>query len=246
VIPEILAAAEGYRRSAFAKPGVHVMMDVGATTLDVCAFILNPGTSENPFGLVVPVVEELGAAVLHDTRVRALNGCADAASACQIDPRAPYAMIPNDLKDYVSSAVLPPRLVAAERRFGSDCELSLRRAIGGMFRKNHRANYKTGVPLFITGGGGCLSAYRDAINRIREREDVAWHNLLVQGFDTPADLRFGDARTGPPGLVNRLRVAYGLSFAPPDYGEFVDPNTIPDMEPPPRRRYDDWYLSHDV
>jgi hypothetical protein len=193
----------------------------------------------------VPVVEQLGAAVLHDTRVRALDGCAVLGPSCGIDPRDPFAAVPDGLAGYVSSAALPPKLLDVERRFYSDCELSLRRAIGGMFRKNPIANYPDGIPLFVTGGGGHLSAYRRAIEGIRQRQNVRWHNLLVQGFDPPGDLHFGDSETAPQWLVDRLRVAYGLSYSPPDYGEFVDADTIPDAEPPPPRRYDDWYVSKD-
>ena len=40
VIPETAAAVTGFAKSTHSAPGVYLMVDVGAMTLDVCAFRL--------------------------------------------------------------------------------------------------------------------------------------------------------------------------------------------------------------
>ena len=40
VLPEVAAATAGYALSTLRQEGVHLMVDVGASTVDVCGFLL--------------------------------------------------------------------------------------------------------------------------------------------------------------------------------------------------------------
>ena len=240
VIPEVIAAAEGYRRSAFARPGIHVIMDVGASTLDICAFILLSGPSGNPFGLAIPDVAELGSAVLHDARVRALGDYQWPGDSFSLDPRDPGCVVPDDLGGYVANGkVVPTSLTEVDARFQEDCESALRRVLGGMYQKNPLARYRDGIPLFLTGGGGHMKFYTRAIEHMKAtKQSVAWSNVDVRRLERPDDLR--PANVGRQ-IVSRMLVAYGLSRPRLDFGDFTNPALIPGIDPPARPRLRDYF-----
>jgi hypothetical protein len=85
--------------------------------------------------------------------------------------------------------------------------------------------------------------YGETANHVAAMRNVIWHNVVTMPVDAPEDLR-------PPTLdfqvVERLRVAYGLSYPTPDFGSFVDPADVPNLEAPPRPRLEDLYPSKDV
>ena len=58
--PEIVAAAVGYAHSDQRREGVHLMIDVGASTLDVCTFLLHQNDGSDRYSLLTTNVEPLG------------------------------------------------------------------------------------------------------------------------------------------------------------------------------------------
>jgi len=245
-IPEIAAAAEGYRRSVHAKDGMHVMVDVGASTLDVCGFVVCGPMAPSPFSLFTTAVEQLGAAVLHDARLCALDGAAASAPAVAVDGRDPTDKVPDELDAYVPTGeAIPATLREANNKFQAECELAVRRVVCGMWQKNRlSAQWKHGIPVFLIGGGGRMTFYRRLPRDIRSKQwdAVAWANLIPEELGVPGDLR---PHGLPPEVVLRMLVATGLSWPRPDFGEFVNPASIPAMEPPPPRRLEDRYFDKD-
>jgi hypothetical protein len=242
-IPEIAAAAEGYRRSVHAREGMHVMIDVGASTLDVCGFVIRGPQADSPFGLFTTAVEQLGAAVLHDARLTALDGAAASAPAVRVDGRDPAETVPDDLREYVpGNGKIPHQLSRANETFQADCQLAVRRVVSGMWQKNPLSTqWKHGTPVFLIGGGGRMRFYRRIPEDIRREklESVAWGNLKLEQLGVPEDLR---PKGLTPEIALRMLVAYGLSWPRPDFGEFDNPSRIGSVEPPPRRRLDDCYF----
>lgn len=242
-VPEIAAAAEGYRRSVHAKEGMHVMIDVGASTLDVCGFVVCGPTAASPFSLFTTAVEQLGAAVLHDARLRSLGGAASGAPAVAVDGRDPASRVPDDLLAYVSGGGgVPGALQIADEKFQEECQLAVRRVVCGMWQKNPLSSqWKHGTPVFLIGGGGRMKFYRRVPEVIRQQKmaTVAWGKLIPEGLGEPSDLR---PKGLAPEVVLRMLVAYGLSWPRPDFGAFINPASIPAMEPPPRRRLEDGYF----
>src|SRR5262249_1652427 len=47
VVPEVVAQAVGYARSQLRDTGLHLLVDVGASTLDVCGFVLRPADGQD-------------------------------------------------------------------------------------------------------------------------------------------------------------------------------------------------------
>lgn len=73
VIPEVIAQAVGYARSTLRDPGLHLLIDVGAGTLDVCSFILHEAEGRDHYSLLTTSVDQLGVLELHQQRLTALR-----------------------------------------------------------------------------------------------------------------------------------------------------------------------------
>jgi hypothetical protein len=66
VIPETAAEAAGFAKSTDSAPGLYLMVDVGAMTLDVCAFRLQQlGPAEDRYALLGAQVRPLGVEAYH-------------------------------------------------------------------------------------------------------------------------------------------------------------------------------------
>lgn len=71
--PEVIAGAYGYARSEERRDGLHLMMDVGAGTVDACLFRLQMKEEVDDWPLLEARVERLGTAELHERRIAALK-----------------------------------------------------------------------------------------------------------------------------------------------------------------------------
>lgn len=69
ICPEIVAGAVSYAQSNLRRDGLHLMLDVGASTMDVCGFFLYPSEErDDAYTLYVTYVDLLGVARLNRTR----------------------------------------------------------------------------------------------------------------------------------------------------------------------------------
>ena len=73
VVPEIVAEVVGYARSKRRRNGLHVMVDVGASTIDICGFNLHAPDGDDCYELFTALVERLGLNELHLKRVAAIR-----------------------------------------------------------------------------------------------------------------------------------------------------------------------------
>lgn len=258
VMPEVAAAVEAYRRSLHARAGMHVMVDIGASTLDLCGFSLQPNSPTQPFTMFMPHVEHLGAAVLHDDRVRCvLEAGQQPGPTAEQDPRDPDFKVPDALDGYVlNGGGVPSYLAAHDGKFIEECEQALRTILVGMYQTNPMAKWpQIALPVFLTGGGARMKLYRQPIqNTVVSRSSYHWsrldHTAIVQASNLlPKDL--------PSEVVDRLLVAYGLSMPsgwsggcggkgyPPGWG-YIDPTNVPAVPAPPRRRLDERYVGKEM
>ena len=73
LIPELAAAIYGYANGSFARLGSHVMIDVGASTLDIVAFILHENDEKKIVSALAAEVDLLGAAALAAAKQAGFN-----------------------------------------------------------------------------------------------------------------------------------------------------------------------------
>jgi len=231
VVPEVAAEVVGYARSNRRRPGLHLMVDVGAATLDVCGFILHQADGDDSYNLLTALVLPLGAFALHEARVAELRGHGDVLAASVPEVGDPLEPIPDDLRDYVSLSSVPEYLSKVDECFRARCVAPIIETVMAIrARRDPRAAaFREGLPVFLCGGGARLSFYRDVVAEASRRFCQATADtrpFKVMPLEPP-DVLIGDAIT--PDVYSRLAVAYGLSFDRYDIGDIRPPSTIDDV-----------------
>ena len=259
VVPEIVAEAARYAQSYERRNGLHFLVDVGASTIDSCGFVLHEREGDR-WEILNALVEPLGALHLHVDRLKALH---DAGSAIHpaIPPRdaGPFDRIPDRVNDYLAEkSVKPPDgALDVDSGYREEVAKALRKVIWDL-RKNRDPNsphWTAGLPVFVTGGGAKLSILRSAIRRAESDIRSASQNVgdfrymdngtSDGGSNSPPSESPQDDERSPAAVKARLAVAHGLSL--PDVGSINPPARIGDVKPPPpkpRTRPDYWGGKH--
>ena len=233
VVPEIAAEVVGYARSRLRNEGLHVMVDVGASTIDICGFVLHSRDGEDRYELLTALVKRLG---IHDLHLRRMDKIK--AIDAHIKPSvpttlSPFMVIPNVGREYVNNPpdLLCKKLDEIDRNYVGECTTSLMSLIMALrrCRDPYSSNWKSGLPVFVAGGGGQFSLVRDAIKQAHKRlintqKDVA--GIAAQRLPTLETLQNRDI---PDSIAGRLAVAYGLSFDKFDIGQIRQPHEIEDV-----------------
>lgn len=153
--PEIVAAAVGYSHSDQRREGVHMMIDVGASTLDVCTFLLHQKDGSDRYSLLTADVAFLGTFRLEQDGRSELKADCDVALRRVIRALLP----PNGLaarEDIFSEhGRLPIFLTGggSKHRFYSGCVDDLEDAIQNGFRVKSRGIRRIQLPVPDTIGG---------------------------------------------------------------------------------------------
>lgn len=242
VFPEFAAQITGYVNSPRRRDGPLLLVDVGAGTLDVTMFnVFQPPLPANDND-----VEEAGLATampaadtrfpIWDARVERLGShyLAIARSLATGRPRDDLAEVGEKVES----------LQAYCHRTGADLEgvqlmekqfsRAVSGEVAGVIRTTKVERYsrfpwqRTAVPTFICGGGARYPLYERAVQDAARRFPVMLEHLPLPVPESLRNQGIGD------NLFDRLSVAYGLSFEPPDIGEVVPSHQIEDQPRPPQ------------
>ena len=232
LIPEVIAQAIGYAKSQPRNDGLHLLVDVGAGTLDVCSFNLYRDDDEFKWPVLTADVQPLGTIHLHGVRMKAANRVIDEHFRTWRDVTNPMTIFPNSVEDY-----LPNQGAIRKGVWKSQCSLvsNFQSMIGSTIIDLKRRRYPNSpawsesLPVFVCGGGAGLGPYRDAIYRISK-----W---MKEYFRCSQGLR-SEKLPPPDGIMadldrdsyHRLSVAYGLSYPPYNIGKYTSPKEITDIE----------------
>jgi hypothetical protein len=245
VIPEIAAETVGYARSPMRESGLHLIVDVGASTMDVCGFILHKNEDDDQYTLLHAVVERLGCLELQIRRLTAIGrGDADATRA--IDPLSQIAVNGVDLVGH-ESRDLRVKILEVEKEFVGACSASVGTVLRYLRTKGdpNAAAWSRGLPVFLCGGGATIPVFERAIAAASDNleKGTTTKGLVRKRLPTPADL----ANQGlPEQQFLRLAVAYGLSFDSFDIGRIVPQSRTPPMLPKRRREQADMITKDQV
>jgi hypothetical protein len=242
VVPEVAAEAAGYARSLRRELGLHLLIDVGAGTLDVCGFVLQEKDDEHRYDILTADVQALGIGQLQEFRLRAI------VEAYQSQVRAKHAIedpevrVPETIAPYVDDMrAFSQDLSDVDARFAVACETMLRRSL--LFLRRTRdpnsPKWHKGIPVLLCGGGGASPVYQAVVRNLE-----AWLVKLIGGgrlvqktVPRPTGLE-GDI---PDGQFHRLAVAWGLSYPRHEIGDIVPPSDIDDVGPPSLSDYSHLY-----
>lgn len=217
--PEFAAQINGYVRSPMRRSDIHLLMDIGAGTVDVAAFNVHQIEGDDVFPILGSRVEPLGVHVLHDHRVQY------AGELGRLQP------IDNITDEHFCSqlGITPHALRDIDRPVRTAVLEQVRDVVRMAKRKYPKSRHWTaGVPFFFCGGGARAELYRSLAEQMVR--DSAPCPLARLELPVPERL----VATGVDATeYDRLSVAYGLSFDQFEIGQIVPTEQIEDLDAQP-------------
>ncbi len=245
IIPEIAAGAVGYALSELRREGLHVMVDIGASTVDVCSFILHACEGSDRYSLLTADVQLLGTISLHHERILALKRVYEKQANDLRDKHDPLAPIAHDIEPYlVSREQLTSGFTQAEAQFKKRFQKMLQRVIweAKIHRDPKASVWRNGrLPILLIGGGSKLQFFHSAVEELDAwlRRYARNNGAIFLPIPVPESL------ANKTDEYHRLAVAWGLSHRAVDIGEITPADRIPDIEPPRRLDWESRYISKD-
>lgn len=226
VVPEVAAQVVGYAKSRHRRDGLHLLLDVGASTIDLCAFVLHAHDGDDNYGLLTADVQPLGLLELHRRRIDAAAG------------RSPFDRIPADLiaplpdwEDGDRAGLHGRALRHCDDRFVEECRRVLFRTLFDVRRRRdpNSPHWRSGLPLFVCGGGADSRVVRQFIQRANEVARQVWADYVsLQRMSLPLPPSVA-ADEGRSAHFGRLAVCFGLSFPAINVGRIERPSEIDDI-----------------
>lgn len=243
LIPEVAAEVVGYARSHMREEGLHVLMDIGATTLDVCSFILHEKDDDDCYELLTADVRELGAMVLHRGRVAVVSEHLPEHGQAMWDNCDPVVPIPSSPDRYLPSGLPDPQrrellqtLRDGDAQYRKEVKQALWQTLVDLKvrRDPNSRRWQDQLPVFIAGGASRMPFYRGVMDVVSEEVQGMYSSCggirqlsLARPEDLEADI--SDA------AFHRLAVAWGLSYPETDIGAVTRPCEIDDIARPQER-----------
>lgn len=234
LVPEVAAEVVGYARSDMRREGLHLLMDVGATTLDICGFILREHEGDDRYDLLTTDVRNLGAMMLYRNRVEEIGSAIVEHADEMWDACDPVSPVPEKLADYLPpQEALYRRFTLANDDYHKRCAKMLWQTLVDlkMRRDPNAPCWHDQVRLFLSGGASPMQFYHQSIEKIST--DLTRIYSPCRGIDhlsleKPDPL---EADGLADGGYHRLAVAWGLSYPETDIGQVTRPAEIEDVAP---------------
>ena len=249
VIPEVAAQVVGYVKSRHREEGLHVLVDLGASTLDICSFLLRSVEGADEYVTLTADVKRLGLLNLHHRRVDA------------VERRFPFDHVPEDFvlelprwdEKTIHDQTMLRKLKACDEEFTTEC---IRRLCGTIrdlrMRRDPRSpRWGSGLPVFVAGGGAQSTIFGNFVPAVHSAATKSWNMRGVHERRLPVPpLANLDDLLNNPAVYSQLGVAYGLSFDEPIIGPVERPSDIDDVGPFPGSSrkdggWEDRYISKD-
>lgn len=201
IVPEFVAEIAEYVFSPQRKDGLHLLVDVGAGTLDIACFNVYSDSGENVFPIFGSRVCPLGARLLMQARYAECNG---------------RELHWNDRQEIPSATQFADEIGVDERKILDADSAFAARVISEIADVLHsvKQNYhpkapewRTGLRVFLMGGGAACPLFHDALVTLFNRLKVP---LLLVG--PGADTVGYDGGIAEVSDARRLAVARGLTF----------------------------------
>lgn len=256
VVPEIAALVVGYARSRRRREGLHVILDVGASTVDICGFGLQGRDGDDRYSLYTALVEQLGIRQLHHRRMDAIKRANAGRSVLVPASLNPFSVVPVAGRDCVAAPVdrLCAELASVDDAYAESCTRALMKVFLDLrkWRDPNSPAWTTGLPVFKAGGGGrhglITRAIQEADYRLTtmtraSRIDVQplpkLENLAVarsRPGDSSPEGR-GEERSGGPQGASSTETGWGDAEGMAEqlgvaYGLSFDRFEIGDIDPP--------------
>lgn len=235
IIPEIAAGTVGYALSDHRREGLHVMLDIGASTVDVCSFKLHAEEGSDRYSLLIADVKHLGTIGLYYSWLDAIKRVYKGHTENLLDKHDPLTPIAEDVEPYLVSREKSIHAIKeAEAEFKKQFltmvrtviwQTKLRRAPNDTVWRNGR------LPILLIGGGSKQQFFRSAVEELDDWLESQTKNggTVILTPPIPETLTHSTNKTDG---YQFLAVAWGLSHRPLDIGDIIPADSIPDVERP--------------
>ena len=265
LVPEVLAEVSDYRASRRWRPGLHVIVNAGAGTLDACCFRALPAERNQPKRLVIleRSVRPLGAHELHEAQASAAYESlstvlrnADRATLHRWLNEFPVDNRPRPLTALVrdstgeSFTAWDAAGVVFSKRIADTLAGEVVARVLARFGVGERER-RPGLRVFVSGGGSQREEYAAASEACRRRFLARGFGVGDAGPVAPLPLPRGFPSHLDAAAALRYSVAWGLSLdlethgdIYPDSGDASGPLPRPsDFGPPKPTPNGDWFGS---
>ena len=218
LMPEFIAQIYGYVKSPQRRDGLHLLMDVGAGTVDLATFNIGPDQQAegDQYNIFASKVMPLGTHYLMADRIKSI------ASPLNWDDFRPVL----SAKEFASAAkTTDAKIIAADNSF----EQRVRDPILQLLTHTHTNRYgkapewNEGLPAFLSGGGAGCDVYADALTAAFQTHGVPLKRTPFPLLEEVSRLQGVGSKS-----FHRLSVAYGLTFDAESVGRILAPHEIED------------------
>ena len=219
LFPEFVAQITGYVKSPLRSEKLHSLVDIGAGTVDITVFNVWQESGDDLFPIFAKKVEKWGVNYLFEQRQAGCNfdnswSLEVGEDARNDEDTAKLFSIDGDTLRKIDS----PLGKKIQQLFMD--ELSYTKS-----KKDPKSEkWKTGVPLFLCGGGARLDFYKNIFNELADPKRKL--KVVLKSLPKPNDLDIGKMKEDD---YDRLSVAYGLSFSVLDLGTVRTADQVEDF-----------------
>ena len=233
IIPEVVAGIFGFAKSQRRREGMCLLIDVGASTLDVGLFNLGYRDNFDHYWIYETDVRQYGARFYYDAVIKKT----DDLIAKKAITRSEVLESDGDIWD-VNPLFQPIPDIPSIRNYSlnlqddmmaESVQMITEIMVHAITKKNNLAiEWETALPVAITGGGKSIMFYQELVKRVHDRiRTIKFNKFVDRIIETPSDLTAPDL---PPNLYHRMQIAYGLSFRPLDFGAIINKDEIEDLK----------------
>lgn len=236
IIPEVAAEVVCYANSQIRDNGLHLIIDIGARTLDIAGFELHDREGIDNYSLLKTEVRRLGTITCHESIIKCLKN-----HYRNFLNKELFTLDPLNNNHTKINSYLPESIKENEMEFYKQCYKVIHNVIFSL--KNDRDPnspvWEKGLPVFLCGGGQKIELY----NIILDDLHVTWKSKMgTQGLKI---MRFEKPEQFECDRIDffRMAVAYGLSFPKDKIGEIWPTSKIKNIKKAENQdNYDSFFI----
>lgn len=228
--PEFVAQIQSYIDSTQRSPGIHVLTDVGAGTVDVTVFVVLQHEGENRHPIWAAQVQKLGTICLAEHRCRQQKR----QNGWRYNPQRSFPSCDEFARQL---GVSVQEIETFDEEFKKEIYFQINSCLQQAYDiQPDQEDWGSGVPLMLCGGGARVKFYETVyFEEVIDLQKQFRHGRSLQESRFPKldDL---NASGLPKQDYDRLSVAYGLSFDALNIGEISHPPAFDAKENPTHKR----------
>ncbi|OAI23938.1 hypothetical protein [Methylomonas koyamae] len=223
IIPEFVAQIASYIRSPQRQMDLHMLMDIGAGTVDVATFNVWQRDGEDIFPIFSSMVEPLGTHFLMQKRLDLISTGKKSTNWDDFSPVLPSTAFSKQFGTRRS------RIDACDDEHANQVAVVIKRVLHETRLRRYPSSRKweSGIRLFFCGGGSSCEVFSSALDRAANFSQVS---ILKTLLPIPMNI---EAKGLLSKDYHRVAVAYGLGLYAADLGKIIPVADVPDVEPLP-------------